>query len=325
MMVDFDSWQKHVTHVVNEHGRWYGLGDGDGNPIMDLPAPLVDGLQAPQQWMNPEDIALTIPAAGIDGDPHMATRMVILDAMRGFDVNGQLEPPATHFTLLTAMRGKDGGIYRNGGVIMAPRAVDTDNDGVFDELTLTGVNSLEVWQMFPAVSWPGAWWAARPYPRTSDESGLEYSRPWDMARVEMATRITFTWKHGQAGFVIRRLAQESLDAALMTQQDPDGTIWVDDPYHVVEVPEVDNTPEISLDARDGSLWDTVVNQAQNAGLILTARYWWPGDPPVRCWSPANSTMDPAEVDISPSTGAPTRTLGYRSFSHPMIILEVKEV
>lgn len=152
-MVNFDSWQKHVTHVVNEQGRWYGLGDGDGNPIMDLPAPLVDGLQAPQQWMNPEDISLTIPAAGVDGDPHLATRLVILDAMNGFDMNGQLEPPANHFTLLTAMRGEDGGIYRNGGVIMAPRAVDTDNDGVFDELTLSGVNSLEVWQTFPAVSW----------------------------------------------------------------------------------------------------------------------------------------------------------------------------
>ncbi|QQB45308.1 hypothetical protein I6I10_07110 [Corynebacterium glucuronolyticum] len=34
---------------------------------------------------------------------------------------------------------------------------------------------------------------------------------------------------GRAGFVIRRLAQESLDAAMFTQLDPDGTRWVDDP------------------------------------------------------------------------------------------------
>ena len=100
---------------------------------------------------------------------------------------------------------------------------------------------------------------------------------------------------------------------------------MDDPFHVVEVPEVDTTPVISLDAADGSLWDTVAAQARNAGVILGARVWWPGDKPVRCWNQATSSMTPAQVDISPSQGASQRTLAYRAFPHAMIVLTVKEV
>ena len=145
-----------------------------------------------------------------------------------------------------------------------------------------------------------------------------------MARVEMATRTMFTFKHGPAGFIIRRLAQESLDAAMMTQQDPDGVRWIDDPRHVVEVPEEDTSPVISLEAREGSLWDTVAGQAQNAGLILGARLWWPGDPAVRSWELANSSMEPWQVDITPSEGEPYRQVVEQEFPSPMIVLEVKE-
>ncbi|MDK8578916.1 hypothetical protein QP905_11310, partial [Corynebacterium pseudodiphtheriticum] len=75
--------------------------------------------------------------------------------------------------------------------------------------------------------------------------------PRRLAKIQFATKSVFAWKQGRAGFVVRRLAQESLDAVGFSQADPDGTQWVDDPFHVVEVPEVDNSPEISLEARDG--------------------------------------------------------------------------
>lgn len=122
-----------------------------------------------------------------------------------------------------------------------------------------------------------------------------------------------------------RLAQESLDAVGFSQADPDGTQWVDDPYHVVEVPELDNSPEISLEARDGMLWETVSAQARNSGLILGARLWWPGDDPVRSWSLARSGMQPRDLDISPSQGESRRRIVYNTFDHAMVVLEVKEV
>lgn len=323
-MVDWDSWRKHVDYVVAANGRWFGIGDGDGAPLFTLPDPVSIG--APDQWMASEDVELTMPARDSDGQINRAAQLLVVDGITGFDASGQpVNIPETDYTLLVAMPGADGGVIRRGGVITHTVATDEDNDGMPNSITIHALNLMDVWNTIPAVSWPASWWAATPYPRDSDEAEIPYKRSWDMARVEMATRPTFTWKNGQAGFVIRRLAQESLDAAMMTQQDPDGTRWVDAPFHVVEVPETDTTPEISLEARDGMLWETVAAQAKNAGVILGARLWWPGDPAVRCWSQATSGMAPRDVDISPSVGESSRTLSYRSFEHAMIVMEVKEV
>lgn len=323
-MTDWDSWHKHVNYIIDTHGRWYGLGDGDGTPICDLPD-LLTGTTTPEQWMSSEDLTVVMPAAGLSGQPHRATQLLLMDGLTNVDPSGQIPPAEGEYTLLMAMRGEDGTVVRRGGVISHADGDDRDGNGMPTELSIHALNLMDVWNTVPAVSWPNAWWKATPYPRTTDESGLEYDKPWDMARVEMSTRTTFTFKHGPAGFVIRRLAQESLDAVMMTQQDPDGTRWVDDAFHVVEVPEVDTTPVISLEARDGSLWDTVTGQARNAGVILGARLWWPGDPPVRSWELANSTMTAAQVDITPSQGEPYRQIIEQTFDHPMVILEVKEV
>lgn len=322
-MADWGSWRKHVDYVVATRGKWFGIGDGDGAPLFDLDVPLSQS--TPDQWMESTDLEVTLPGVDNTGAVTRAARLLVMDAIDKFDPSGQLPPAQGDFTLLAAFPGENGLVVRRGGVITHVDASDTDNDGVPAEITIHALNAADVWHTTPAVSWPAAWWAAEPMEKTSDESGIAYSKPRDMARVELATNSTFLLKQGQAGFVIRRLAQESLDAVMMTQQDPDGTRWIDDPFHVVEVPETDNSPEISLLARDGMLWDTVADQAKNAGLILGARLWWPGDPPIRCWTPATSAMSPEQVDISPSQTSPTRTVGLRSFQHPMVVLTVKEV
>lgn len=322
-MTDWESWRRHVDYVVKTRGRWAGIGDGDGNPLFDLPD--LTGIGAPEQWMASEDLEVTLPAAGPDGALHRATELLVMDGLRNFDPSGQLAPAEEEYTLLLAMRGNGGKVERRGGVITHADGRDPGGTGQPTELVIHALHFADVWRSTPAVSWPNAWWNATPYPNNSDESGIEYGRAWDMARIELATRSTFVFKHGPAGFVTRRLAQESLDAVMMTQVDPDGTRWVDDPYVVVEVPEVDTTPDISLEARDGSLWDTVAGQAQNAGLILGARLWWPGDPPVRSWELANSSMEPAQVDLTPSQGDPHRQVVEQTFTHAMIIMTVKEV
>lgn len=322
-MTDWESWRKHVDYVVEKRGRWIGIGDGDGAPLFDLPD--LTSIGTPEQWMSSEDLEVSLPAAGPDGQLYRATELLVMDGIKDFDPSGQLPPAEDEYTLLVAMRGEDGKVERRGGVISHTDGADPNGTGAPTEITIHALNLMDVWNTVPAVSWPNAWWNATPYPQTSDESGLDYDKAWDMARVEMATRTTFTFKHGPAGFVIRRLAQESLDAVMFTQQDPDGTRWVDDSFHVVEVPEVDNTPVISLEARDGSLWDTVSAQAQNAGVILGARLWWPGDPPVRSWELATSSMTAGRVDISPSEGEPYRQVVEQTFDHPMVVLTVKEV
>ena len=323
--MDWDAWQKHVDYVVRERGQWWGLGDADGNPLMTLPDATTDGVTAPEQWMDSPDVSFTMPAMTPAGEQQRAYQLLIANELDHIDASGRLEVNPTLYTLLAAWRGKDGEIVRRGGVIITASAEDPDNDGLPQTMTISALNAADVWNTIFAVSWPAAWWAAKPYDKTTDESQLPYSRAWSMARIEMAGQAMFRWKEGKAGFVIRRLAQESLDAMMMTQQDPDGTRWVDDQFHVVEVPEADTTPVISLDAADGSLWDTVAAQARNAGVILGARVWWPGDKPVRCWNPATSSMTPQQVDISPSQGTSQRTLAYRTFPHAMIVLTVKEV
>lgn len=321
-MTDFVSWQKHVNYVIETQGRWIGLCDGDGNPICDLPLPTA--YSHPDQWGETSDVEIGFSGVRDDGSIQRHAELLIMDAIKEFDPSGQLPPAEDAFFVVLATAGQHG-VERKSMRIIHTNGSDPDTTGKPTDTTVFGLDLKDIWKMIPAQSWPAAWWRATPYERTSDESGLIYPEPWDMAKIQMANRTLFTFKHGQAGFVIRRLAQEALDAAMMTQRDPDGTRWVDDPYHVVEVPEEDNSPIISLEARDGTLWDTCIGQAQNAGLILGARLWWPGDPPVRSWQLANSSMTPAQVDITPSQGEPYRQIVEQTFPHAMTVLTVKEV
>lgn len=322
-MTDWQSWRKHVDYVVATRGRWFGLGDGDGTPIMTLPDPT--DIDAPDQWAEAEDLSFTMPALTRDYLTHPAAERLVMAGLGTFSRDGRLATATEDLTLLVAFPGPGGHVQRRGGVITHTDGIDQDNAGTPTEITINATSIMDAWKTTIAASWPAAWWKARPYERTEDEAGIAYSEPWALARVELATRSTFVWKHGPAGFVIRRLAQESLDATMATQADPDGTLWVDDPYCVVEVPEIDTSPEISLEARDDTLWDTVSNQARNAGIVLGARAWWPGDPPIRTWKPAKSTMTPAEVDITPTEGESQRPVGQHTFSHAMIVLTAKEV
>lgn len=322
-MVDWASWKKTVDYTVKTQGRWYGIGDADGTPLFTLPMPSEP--DTPDQWMDSADLQVTFPAREPDGRVNRAAELLVMDALDKFDPSGRLPTAEGDYMLLAAFPGAGGQVVRRGGAIVHATANDEDNDGVPSEITIHALNCMDVWHTIPAVSWPAAWWKADPYEVGSDESGLEYKKKRLMARVELATNAMFVWKNGPAAFVIRRLAQESLDAAMRTQSDPDGVKWVDDPYHVVEVPGEDTSEEISLEARDGFLWETVSKQAENAGVILGAYIWWPGDAPVRCWSQATSSMSARDVDITPSEGKSSRTLGYRTFEHAMIVLTVKEV
>lgn len=322
-MVDWASWKKTVDYTVKTQGRWYGIGDADGNPLFTLPMPSEP--DTPDQWMDSADLQVTFPAREPDGSVSRAAELLVMDALDKFDPSGRLPTAEGDYMLLAAFPGPGGQVVRRGGAIVHTTANDEDNDGIPSEITIHALNCMDVWQTIPAVSWPVSWWKARPYEVKTDESGIKYTQPRHLARVEMATRSMFTWKNGPAAFVIRRLAQESLDASMASQSDPDGPRWVDDPYHVVELPAVDNSPEISLEARDGFLWETVSEQAENAGVILGAYLWWPGDPPVRCWSQARSDMNPRDVDITPSEGESSRHPVKLEFPHAMVVMTVKEV
>lgn len=321
--MDWESAQASVRRTVRQQGHWYGLGDGDGNPLWTLPQPVTK--TSPEQWMEATDLSITIPATHSDGTLHPVTKLLVMDELGNVDPSGKLPAAQGDYTLLFATTGPDGEIFRTGGVITHVDADDPQGTGMPETVTIHALSVADAWHTVVAASWPAAWWKATPYEVSRDEAGVPFGHSWQMAAIELASRATFTLKQAQAGFVVRRLAQESLDACMFAQHDPDGTRWVDDQYHVVEVPEVDTTPEISLTVRDESVWDTVVGQAKNAGLILTARIWWPGDKPVRCWSPVDSSMPPEQVDISPSEGRSFRTVGERSFEHAMIVLVAKEV
>ena len=322
-MTDWESWQRHVDYVVETRGKWFGIGTGDGEPILTLDVP--ESQSTPEQWMSSEDLELSFPAIDDGGRLGRAHELLVGDALDHVGGVGKVKVAEGTYSLLVALPGEGGKAVRRGGVITHAEARDPGDTGRATEMTVWALNLMDVWNTTPAPSWPISWYKARPYEVTTDESGIEYSEPRLMARIEMSTRTMFTFKHGPAVFVICRLAQESLDARGFTQADPDGTLWVDDPYHVVEVPEVDTSQVISLEARDGMLWETCAGQAGNAGIVLGARLWWPGDPPVRSWELADSSMTPQQVDITPSQGDPYRQVVEQTFPHPMVVLTVKEV
>ena len=323
-MTDFVSWNRTVDWIINTQGRWYGIGTGDGEPIMTLPEPL-EPSSAPKVWMSMQDIKVTIPTQGEHGPHATVDRLITQHLTR---VDGGLFVPATdeELTLMVADRGRNGTVVRRAGVISHAVGHDPDDAGMPVSMTIHAADLMEVWHTWPCPSFPLSWWMTTMREYTTDESGVAYTTPRQLALVEMATTADGYTKYGPAETVIRELIQQSLDAVASTTTDPDGTLWVDNPFHVVDLAPTGNPSKgIYIEVRDGTLWETISPQAQNAGVLLGYRVWWPGDPPVRSWQLANSTMTPEQVDLTPEVGLPYRQVVDQTFEHPMIVLTADQI
>lgn len=324
-MTDWQSWNRHVDYIIDTQGAWYGIGDGDGAPLLTLPGPLEES--APKVWMSREDMTITIPAAGEHGLHVVAGRLVSPRLIK-IGPDGRMIPATDEeLTFLTADRGPNGTVIRRGGVISHADADDPSNTGAPETITIYALDLMDVWHSWPAPSWPLSWWETTIRDYTTDESGVDYTTARHMGLVEMATRADGYTKFGPAETVIRELVQESLDAAAKTQTDPDGTPWVDRPHHIIDLVETGrDSPDVYIEVRDEYLWDTVSTQASNAGVLLGYRLWWPGDPPIRSYELAHSDMSVEQVNLSPPDGSqPHRQVVEQTFDRPMVVLTANQL
>lgn len=99
----FADWVKHVNWVIEERGRWVGVGDGDGKPLWSLPGPVVEAL--PDQWSAAEDLEVTVPATLAGGEVAPWTQALVIGGLGGFDESGKAHAVAdVDYTLLLLLR-----------------------------------------------------------------------------------------------------------------------------------------------------------------------------------------------------------------------------
>lgn len=315
-MIRWPDWVKHVDRVVEKQGIWIGLCDGDGSPIVDIPRPA--GAVDVTQWMAASSLSVTIPKHGSYG-PNRVGALLMDEFVWQVDDSGRfIAANGADYCLGFAVPGKDG-VRRSAGIITH---VTEDEAGEY--LTIHAESVQKIWESWPAPSYPLSWWLTQMEDYRTDESGVPYATPRTMSLVEMATVADGYTRRGPAEQTIREIVQESLDVVGSTQRDPDGTLWVDDPYVVMEVDSRFNTdsPEVLIRVNDGTLWEVLSGPAQAAGVLLGARVWWPGDPGFYLYEPVSSLADPDEVNLRTHIRMPHWD---DSFQHAMVLLTAKQM
>ena len=146
-------------------------------------------------------------------------------------------------------------------------------------LTIHGVGLTKLLSRFPAMSAPTTWQTSfRRFERDwvgPENTKVAFSRPRELAGMKMVTVADGATLDGPAEATIRRLIAESLAAAFRV-----AGITKDLPIQVATTPTGRPSPRILLRPTDGPLLEEIAQPAAAAGVIITARMWWPGDPPV---------------------------------------------
>ena len=146
-------------------------------------------------------------------------------------------------------------------------------------LTIHGVGLTKLLSRFPAMSAPTTWQQSfRRFERDwvgPENTKVAFSRPRELAGMKMVTVADGATLDGPAETTIRRLIAESLAAAFRV-----AGITTDPPIQVLTTPTGRSSPRILLRPTDGPLLEEIAQPAAAAGVIITARMWWPGDPQV---------------------------------------------
>ena len=108
-----------------------------------------------------------------------------------------------------------------------------------------------------------------------ENTKVTFSRPRELAGMKMVTVADGATLDGPAEATIRRLIAESLAAAVRV-----AGITKDLPIQVATTPAGRPSPRILLRPTDGPLLEEIAQPAAAAGVIITARMWWPGDTPI---------------------------------------------
>ncbi|MCT1450651.1 hypothetical protein [Corynebacterium sp. p3-SID1194] len=286
-----------IDQAVADTGRWIGLCNGDGVPVVQLPPPV--SMSAAERRLAPDaELELVVPARGKLAPTNAAVDYLIAEDLGRFDDEGYLVPATEgNFFVVVCLPGRR----------LAYEVVKARAEGPADApstLTIEGVSSTSLLQAHPAPSVPWTWHKSF-WENWEGDAGGAYETIRRYAPVEMATRLDGYTIEGPAVSAIRRLCHQSFAAVNALQG------WEGDPHLVVDysVPSADGR-RVVMPVTDDYLWDTFASTAEAAGVNVWTELWWPGDAPM---------LVPTGID--PEKDKPVLT----TYQHPVFRVCVEEV
>lgn len=264
--MDLAQWRKHIDQVVADEGKWWGVANEDGVPIVEL----VGKGTFPESHLVPSSAEFTVRVQ--EGDRVLDE--LVGDKLGEMDEDGRLVPASGPTRLLVSVQaGK-----RRAATITHTVVTGSTTPS---SLTIHGVDLVDGLSWWPCPSVPVEWDPAKASQGLAkwkdyeqDESFTRYAVKRSLARVPFATRLSGYFEEGPARTVVRNIIQDSFDAvnALMGWDTPHAVVAFDDPP--------DTTPFVQVRVNDDTVADTVQETARQAGLTITVGLWWPGDAPV---------------------------------------------
>lgn len=265
-LTDWENHAKHRRYIAQTQKAWWGLAGPDGEPLMDLPAPLPD-FEIPETHNATSAARVKFNILGRRGQIHPAVGALIDENIGTTDSEARLQP---------ALRGVHFLVYEKHGVRLTYLIAAATLTGPYsapNTLEIQAADMLTLVDGIPLWSYPrslrGQW----------AELDRDYAAGWKEKRhlqnVQFAAQADGFVLSGDAEPTIRRAIVESLDAT-----------WkaigrTDDPPVVVSTKTSGNpSPKVMIRPDDGFLWQTLAPIAAMAGTTINARMWWPGDPAV---------------------------------------------
>ena len=286
---EWQKWRDHIDQVVEAEGKWVGILNGEGEPFLELDAPDFD---TSTQNLDVTEGTLSVPVVE-DGAVHPLVREFFGDGF-GTDAGTILRPGENKGLMLCVQH--PGGIEGRHVSFIEYPTVEPGADGQPETLTFNTMELLGVLNFRLGVSIP-ATWGAQPFKDWSRDEGGAYRVKRALSPIELATTSwMLTTGAKQAGDVsveinysgdaVERIAsviQDSLDAADRLDGAPQAFV----------VESEGTGPRVRIARRDQTLWDTVAQTARLAGVGLSARLWWPGDPAVKLHRGKSATFTKA--------------------------------
>lgn len=274
MAVNLD-WATHRLHrrqVADDLGMWVGLLDENGVPMLE--APPVVSLSAPEVRGVPGELMAEFSVQSPRGHVHPMVDDLIADGLGRVDAQGQLDvvSDATRFISIE-LPAEVRRTYR------VTHCVASGLGDAPSRLVVHGVDMLKLLDLVPAISaplsWVGEWttftrdWAG------PENTGITFDKPRDLAGMQMVTVADGATVEGPAEDTIRRVVTESLAAAFRV-----AGVATDPPIVVDPAGSGVPSPHVLIRPTDGPLLSEIMPVALAAGVVISARMWWPGDDPV---------------------------------------------
>lgn len=294
MAVDWASHRLHRRQVAHDQGMWVGLLDENCDPLYDVPP--VGDLSAPRIRNAPTSMRARFGVKSPLGFVHPVVDELIAEGLGQVDSQGQLVivPHSTRF-LAVERTDEVRRVFRVShsvvsGLGRAPSAMEVH-----------GNDLLKMLDMVPAMSapltWTGEWTTF-----TRDWAGPEgqeilFDKPRDLSGMQMVVVADGATIEGPAEPTIRRLIKESLEAAFRTAGKSGNP-----PVVVSPTGSGVTSPHVLIRPTDKKLWEEVAPIAMAAGVMVSARMWFPGDTPVPGLSLSLPTV---VIDVKQSEEVPS--------------------